>query len=61
MIGFVIYMPLMVVDMVIAAILMALGMQMLSPVTIALPFKILVFVVADGWYLLAKGLVLGYL
>jgi len=59
-IGFVFYVPMLIVDMVVANILMALGMQMLSPTTISLPFKLLLFVVADGWYLLAKGLVLGY-
>lgn len=59
-IGFILFMPFLVIDMVIANILMALGMQMLSPVTIALPFKILLFVVVDGWHMLAKGLVIGY-
>jgi type III secretion protein R len=46
--------------MVTANILMALGMQMLSPTTISLPFKILLFVMVDGWYLITRGLVLGY-
>ena len=59
-IGFIIYLPFLVVDMAIANILMALGMQMLSPTTISLPFKILLFVMVDGWYLITKGLVLGY-
>jgi type III secretion protein R len=59
-IGFIIFLPFMVVDMAISNILMALGMQMLSPTTISLPFKILLFVMVDGWYLITKGLVLGY-
>jgi len=59
-IGFVLFMPFLVVDMVIGNILMALGMQMLSPNGVGLPFKILLFVMVDGWHLLAKGLVLGY-
>jgi type III secretion protein R len=46
--------------MVVSNILMALGMQMLSPTTISLPFKILLFVLVDGWYLITRGLVLGY-
>lgn len=59
-IGFIIFLPFLVVDMAIANILMALGMQMLAPTTIALPFKILLFVMVDGWHLITKGLVLGY-
>ena len=59
-IGFVLFIPFLVIDMVTANILMALGMQMLSPTTISLPFKILLFVMVDGWYLITRGLVLGY-
>jgi type III secretion protein R len=59
-IGFILFVPFLVVDMVVSNILMALGMQMLSPTTISLPFKILLFVLVDGWYLITKGLVLGY-
>lgn len=59
-IGFIIFVPFLVVDLVVANILMALGMQMLSPTTISLPFKILLFVMVDGWYLITKGLVLSY-
>ena len=59
-IGFILFVPFLVVDMVVANILMALGMQMLSPTTISLPFKILLFVMVDGWYLITKGLVIGY-
>lgn len=57
--GFLIYLPFLVVDMVVANILMALGMQMLSPTTISLPFKILLFVLVDGWRLLAQALAAG--
>jgi type III secretion protein R len=60
-IGFIIFVPFLVIDMVVANILMALGMQMLSPTTISLPFKLLLFVMIDGWYLLTKGLIQGYL
>lgn len=59
-IGFIIFVPFLVIDMVVANILMALGMQMLSPTTISLPFKLLLFVVIDGWYLISKGLITGY-
>ena len=59
-IGFILFMPFLVIDMVVSNILMALGMQMLSPTTISLPFKLLLFVLVDGWYLITQGLVLGY-
>lgn len=55
-IGFLIYLPFLVIDMTVANLLMALGMQMLSPTTISLPFKILLFVLVDGWRLLSEGL-----
>lgn len=60
-IGFLLFVPFIVIDMVVANILLALGMHMLSPTTISMPFKLLLFVVVDGWYLIAKGLVVGYL
>lgn len=60
-IGFLLFVPFIVIDMVVANILLALGMQMLQPTTISLPFKLLLFVMIDGWYLIAKGLVVGYL
>lgn len=56
-IGFLIYLPFVVIDLTIANLLMALGMQMLAPTTVSLPFKILLFVLIDGWRLLAEGLV----
>ncbi len=59
-IGFLIFLPFLVLDMVIANVLLALGMQTLSPSQVSLPFKILLFVAVDGWALLSKGLILGY-
>ena len=56
-IGFLIYIPFIVIDMVVASVLMSMGMMMLPPTTISLPFKILLFVLADGWSLVIKGLV----
>jgi type III secretion protein R len=59
-IGFLLFLPFLVVDMVIANLLLALGMHMLSPTTVSLPFKLLLFVLADGWQLLLRGLVESY-
>jgi len=59
-IGFILFVPFLVIDMVVSNILLALGMHMLSPTTIALPFKLLLFVLVDGWHLITRGLVLGY-
>ncbi len=59
-IGFLIFLPFLIIDMVISNILLAMGMMMLSPVTISLPFKILLFVLVDGWVKLTHGLVLSY-
>lgn len=56
-IGFVIYLPFLVIDMVIAGVLMAMGMMMLPPVVISLPFKIMLFVLVDGWTLLIGSMV----
>lgn len=56
-IGFIIYLPFIVIDMVVASTLMSMGMMMLPPTTISLPFKILLFVLADGWNLLVSQLV----
>lgn len=56
-IGFIIYLPFLVIDMVAASVLMAMGMMMLPPVIISLPFKIMLFVLVDGWSLLIGGLV----
>ncbi|MBL7685695.1 MAG: type III secretion system export apparatus subunit SctR [Deltaproteobacteria bacterium] len=59
-IGFILFLPFLVIDMVVANILLSLGMFQLSPVTVSLPFKLLLFVLIDGWYLIARGLILGY-
>ncbi len=56
-IGFIIFIPFLVIDMVVASILMSMGMMMMSPVMIALPFKIMLFVLVDGWHLLIGSLV----
>jgi flagellar biosynthesis protein FliP len=56
-IGFLIYIPFLIIDMVVASTLMAMGMMMLPPVFVSLPFKIIMFVLADGWYLLIQELV----
>jgi len=55
-IGFLIYIPFIVIDMVVASVLMSMGMFMLPPVSISLPFKLLLFVMVDGWYLVVKSL-----
>ncbi len=55
--GFVIYLPFLIIDMVIASVLMSMGMLMLPPAMISLPFKILLFVLVDGWHLIVKSLV----
>jgi type III secretion protein R len=59
-IGFLIFLPFIIIDMVIANILLAMGMSMLSPSVISLPFKLLLFVLVDGWFLIVRGLVLSY-
>ncbi|MFM2092828.1 MAG: hypothetical protein RLZZ127_3317 [Planctomycetota bacterium] len=58
--GFVIFLPFLVIDLVVSAVLMAMGMMMLPPVVVSLPFKILLFVLVDGWTLLMQGLVASY-
>lgn len=59
-IGFLIFIPFLVIDIVVASILMSMGMFMLSPVMISLPFKLLLFVMVDGWYLVVESLVGGF-
>jgi flagellar biosynthesis protein FliP len=56
-IGFVIFIPFVIIDLVVANILMALGMMMLSPTIISLPFKILIFIAVDGWSIIVRGLI----
>ena len=59
-IGFMLYLPFLVLDMVVASVLMAMGMMMVPPATISLPFKLMLFVLADGWNLLIGSLVASY-
>lgn len=59
-IGFLILIPFLIIDMVIASTVMSMGMVMLPPAIIALPFKILLFVLVDGWHLVAESLVRGF-
>ena len=56
-IGFIVFIPFLIIDMVVASVLMSMGMMMLSPVLVSLPFKIMLFVLADGWNLLIASLV----
>ena len=60
-IGFVIFLPFLVIDMVVSNVLLSMGMFQLSPVTVSLPFKLLLFVLVDGWALITQGLVKGYM
>ena len=59
-VGFMIFLPFLVIDLVVASILMAMGMMMVPPAVVALPFKLAFFVIADGWALLTGALVTGY-
>ena len=59
-IGFLVYLPFIAIDIIVSNILLAMGMMMVSPVTISLPFKLLLFVMVDGWTLLIQGLVRSY-
>ena len=59
-IGFLLFIPFIVIDLVVSNILLSLGMFMLSPVMISLPFKILLFVLTDGWNLIIRGLLTGF-
>ncbi|WP_084575515.1 flagellar type III secretion system pore protein FliP [Sporomusa malonica] len=59
-IGFLIYIPFIVIDMVVASTLMAMGMMMVPPVMISLPFKILLFILVDGWHLIVRSLVTSF-
>ena len=60
-IGLLLYVPFLIVDMVVAAVLLSMGMMMLPPVMVSLPFKLLLFVLADGWYLLVGSLVKSFI
>ncbi|MBP1949137.1 flagellar type III secretion system pore protein FliP [Virgibacillus litoralis] len=58
--GFMIFVPFLIIDMAVASVLMSMGMMMLPPVMISLPFKILLFVLVDGWYLITQSLLQGF-
>ncbi len=60
-IGFLIFLPFLIIDLVVAAILMSMGMMMVPPAVVSLPFKLAFFVIADGWSLIAAALVRGYM
>lgn len=60
-IGFYLYLPFIVIDLVVSCVLLALGMMMMSPVTLSVPLKLILFIAMDGWTLLAKGLINQYL
>ena len=59
-IGFLLYLPMLMIDLVVGSILLSMGMMMLQPVMIAMPFKLLLFVLVDGWYLIVESLVKGF-
>lgn len=59
-IGFLIFLPFLIIDMVVASVLMSMGMFMLPPVMVSLPFKLLLFVMVDGWYLMVKSLIMSF-
>ena len=56
-IGFIIFIPFLIIDMVVASVLMSMGMMMMSPVMVSLPFKLMLFVLVDGWHLVIGSLV----
>ncbi|MFH1429800.1 MAG: flagellar type III secretion system pore protein FliP [Candidatus Margulisiibacteriota bacterium] len=58
--GFLIFIPFLVIDLIVANVLLSLGMFMLSPVMVSLPFKILLFVLADGWFIITRGLITSF-
>jgi flagellar biosynthetic protein FliP len=59
-IGFAVYIPFIVIDMVVASVLLSMGMMMIPPVTISLPFKILIFLLVDGWNLTVNALFMSF-
>lgn len=60
MMGFMVYVPFLIIDMVVSSLLLAMGMMMLPPSTVSLPFKLLLFVMADGWYLISQSLAVSF-
>jgi len=59
-IGFLLYIPFLIIDLVVSSVLLSMGMMMLPPVMVSLPFKLLLFVMVDGWHLLVKSLIMGF-
>ncbi len=59
-IGFLLYLPMLLIDLVVGSVLLSMGMMMLPPVMIAMPFKLLLFVLVDGWYLIVESLIRGF-
>jgi flagellar biosynthetic protein FliP len=59
-IGLLLYVPFLIIDIVVASVLLSMGMMMLPPIMVSLPFKLMLFVLADGWYLLVGSLVKGF-
>lgn len=59
--GFIIYIPFLIIDLVISSVLLSMGMMMLPPSLVSLPFKVLLFVLVDGWYLIAKSLMVSFM
>ena len=59
-IGFILYIPFLVIDMVVASVLLSAGMMMLPPIFVSLPFKLMLFVLVDGWNLLVGSLIKGF-
>ncbi|MCM8710981.1 flagellar type III secretion system pore protein FliP [Clostridium sp. SYSU_GA19001] len=59
-IGFMLYIPFLIIDLVVASVLLSMGMMMLPPVMVSLPFKLLLFVMVDGWHLLVKSLIMSF-
>ena len=59
-IGFMIFLPFLIVDLVVASVLMGMGMMMLPPIMVSLPLKLLLFILSDGWYLIVESVTRGY-
>lgn len=59
-IGFILYIPFLVIDMIVASVLLSMGMMMLPPIMISMPFKIILFVLVDGWHLIVRQLVTSF-
>ena len=60
-IGFLIFLPFLIIDMVVSSVLMSMGMFMLPPTTVALPFKLILFIMVNGWHLIVEKLIQGFM